>query len=82
MAETLAGFIQSRVEQNPGVRYIEVNQAGERVSRTLAELHRRALEILPTLLDRATAGESDVVLCFESALDFVPAAWACIYGGY
>ena len=82
MAETLADFIQSRVERNPGVRYVEINQAGERVSRILAELHRRALEILPALRDRAPSGESDVVLCFESVLDFVPAAWACIYGGY
>lgn len=82
VAENLAVFIQARVEQYPQVRCIEVNQAGERVSRTVLQLHRRALQILPMLRDSAMAGESDVVLCFESALDFVPAAWACIYGGY
>ena len=41
-----------------------------------------ALEILPQLRKRALAGESDIVLCFESVLDFIPAAWACICGGY
>ena len=39
-------------------------------------------QILPMLQDHARAGKSDIVLCFASALDFVPAAWACIYGGY
>ena len=81
-AEDLAGFIQARIKQNPGGRCIEVNDAGERDSRTFAELHRRALQILPLLQEQATAGECDIVLCFASALDFVPAAWACIYGGY
>jgi acyl-CoA synthetase (AMP-forming)/AMP-acid ligase II/acyl carrier protein len=79
---TLAGFIHSRVEQNPAVRYIEIAHTGERVSRTLADLHSRALAILRMLRDHVTAGETDIVLCFASALDFIPAAWACVYGGY
>lgn len=80
--DSLAGFIHARVQQNPEVRCIEVDEAGERSSRTVTELHRRALEILPVLRERVTAGKSDVVLCFSSALDFIPAAWACIFGGY
>ena len=80
--QTLRAFIQLRVQQNPDVKYIEVNQAGDQVATTFADLHSRALQILASLLDCARAGESDIVLCFDSALDFIAAAWACIYGGY
>ena len=62
--------------------FVEINQAGERSSQTTAELYLRAREILPQLRKHASAGESDIVLCFESVLDFIPAAWACICGGY
>ena len=79
---TLSSLLLSRIGQNPDSRFIEISQTGERATRTTAELHRRTLEILPQLRQRALAGHSDVVLCFENVLDFIPAAWACICGGY
>jgi acyl-CoA synthetase (AMP-forming)/AMP-acid ligase II/acyl carrier protein/thioesterase domain-containing protein len=79
---TLASLLLSRIDQNPDSQYFEIDQAGQRASQTTAEIYRRAMEILPQLRKRALAGESDIVLCFESVLDFIPAAWACICGGY
>ena len=79
---TLSSLLLSRIDQNPDSRFIEIYQTGERATQTTAELHRRTLEILPQLRQRALAGDSDVVLCFENVLDFIPAAWACICGGY
>jgi acyl-CoA synthetase (AMP-forming)/AMP-acid ligase II/acyl carrier protein len=81
-APTLAAFIRGRVLQNPTQRYIEADQAGADVSSSVGELHRRGLQILAALRDSADPAEADIVLCFASALDFIPAAWACIYGGY
>ena len=75
-------LLVSRIDQNPDSQYIEIDQAGERASKTTAQLYRQALKILPQLGKRARAGESDIILCFENALDFIPAAWACIYGGF
>ena len=63
-------------------RFVEIDHAGGHASQTTAQLYLRALEILPSLRQHASAGESDIVLCFESVLDFIPAAWACICGGY
>jgi len=80
--DTLSSLLLSRVEQNQDSRYIEISHAGERTSQTTAELYREALEILPQLRKHASAGQSDIVVCFESVIDFIPAAWACICGGY
>jgi acyl-CoA synthetase (AMP-forming)/AMP-acid ligase II/acyl carrier protein len=82
VAPTLAAFIRSRVLQNPTQRYIEADHAGAGASSGVGELHRRALQILAALRDSVDPAEADIVLCFASALDFIPAAWACIYGGY
>ena len=32
-------------------------------------------------LKQSSADGSDIVLCFECALDFIPATWTCVYGG-
>src|SRR5262245_61392061 len=79
---TLSGLLLSRIDRNRNSRLIEINQAGERDSQTTAQLYVRSLEILGDLRKCASASESDIVLCFESVLDFIPAAWACICGGY
>ena len=46
---TLSSLLLSRIDRNPDSRFIEIDQAGERASRTTAELYLRALEILPQL---------------------------------
>ena len=79
---SLSSLLLSRIDQNQCSRFIEISQNGERATRTTAELYRRALEILHQLRQRALADNFDVVLCFENVLDFIPAAWACICGGY
>jgi acyl-CoA synthetase (AMP-forming)/AMP-acid ligase II len=79
---TLSSLLLSRIDQNPDSQYIEIDQAGQRASKTAAQLYSRAMKILPQLQKRAITGKSDIVLCFESVLDFITAAWACIFGGY
>ena len=79
---TLSSLLLARIDRNPDSRFIEISQTGERATRTTAELYRRALAILLQLRQRALADDSDVVLCFDNVLDFIPAAWACICGGY
>jgi len=78
----LARVIRSFADKYPGGRFTEIDQAGQRISVSNAKLYHRALEILHELQEQTPADPSDIVLCFESALDFVPAAWACIFGGY
>ena len=78
----LSSLLLSCIDRNKDSRFVEINQAGGRSSQTTAQLYVRAREILPHLRQHASAGKSDIVLCFESVLDFIPAAWACICGGY
>ena len=78
----LSRLLLSCIDRNKDSRFVEINHAGGHASQTTAQLYLRALEILPSLRQHASAGESDIVLCFESVLDFIPAAWACICGGY
>ena len=78
----LSSLLLSCIDRNKDSRFVEINHAGDHASQTTAQLYLRAREILPHLRKHASAGESDIVLCFESVLDFVPAAWACICGGY
>ena len=78
----LSSLLLSCIDRNKDSRFVEINHAGGHASQTTAQLYLRAREILPSLRQHASAGESDIVLCFESVLDFIPAAWACICGGY
>ena len=78
----LSRLLLSCIDRNKDSRFVEINQAGGHDSQTTGQLYLRALEILPSLRQRASAGKSDIVLCFESVLDFIPCAWACIFGGH
>jgi len=78
----LSSLLKSRIDLNPHARFVEVTQAGARVTRTTSEFYQQALKILPQIRQHASADKSDIVLCFESVLAFIPAAWACIFGGY
>lgn len=78
---SLGDAVRSRINQFPNGRYIEVDQFGHQRSAGYVDLYRRALEILSYLKQNASSN-SNIVLCFESALDFIPATWACILGGF
>lgn len=80
--KTLAGLVLRRVARSPDGAFIEFDQAGRCSSRSAAELHQRALQILAALKAEPNASQSDIVVCFERVLDFIPAVWACIYGGF
>ena len=79
MPTRLAGFLHSRVEQKS--EFWEIDASGQRTARTTADLHDKALEI-SNKVKQSVPRQSHLVLCFESALDFIPAAWASVYGGY
>lgn len=77
-----AGFVRSFAAQYPENTFTEISRTGERVSLTNAELYGMAIELLLDLQATASPDEADIVLCFESALDFTAAVWACVLGGY
>lgn len=79
---SLAALLRDRINENATARYIEVDHGGQRTSATVPELDRKSAAILQKLQGCAPANQSDIVLCFERVLDFVPAAWACILGGF
>jgi acyl-CoA synthetase (AMP-forming)/AMP-acid ligase II/acyl carrier protein len=82
VAEDLASFIRNRVNAYPDLVYTEIDRSGEHDSVAIAELHRRAQRMLARLNKLARPEDAAIVVCAESVLDFIPAVWACIYGGY
>lgn len=60
--------------------YIEVDRRGVETSASVRALYVRATAVLETL---RTVGDlnTPVVICVQSVLDYVPTAWACVFGG-
>jgi acyl-CoA synthetase (AMP-forming)/AMP-acid ligase II/acyl carrier protein len=79
---TLAGYLRSCITANANKRCIEIDHAGRRASKTFAELDAQSTSLQPLLRRDVRAAQSHVILCFESVLDFVPAVWAGVLGGY
>lgn len=79
---TISDLLLASAKQNAAVRLVEIDHAGKPHAASVAELSRRSRAIQHALGERAEPGERDVVLGFERALDFVPAIWASIHGGY
>jgi acyl-CoA synthetase (AMP-forming)/AMP-acid ligase II/acyl carrier protein len=78
---TFAALLQSRGGNHPTHRYIEIDHEGRQTWLSLAEQQERAWTLLALLCERGIEPRSDVVLCFESVLDLIPAMWACfLYG--
>lgn len=82
LPDTLTDAILAAIKHRPDSIYTEIDKNGQHRSVNVVDMHHLALEILSTLDKNAPAGRSDIILCFESVLDFIPAAWACIFGGY
>lgn len=75
----LAQRIIAGCEQHPQATLIEYGFDGEPWHMTSRELHARAWRICSEL---STVDASlPLILCFERAIDYVPAAWAAVFGG-
>lgn len=62
--------------------FTEIDRSGHQTSVSTSQMYREALDILCTLQSAIPADRGEVVLCYENVLDFIPAAWACVLGGY
>jgi len=79
-AEVLEGRAQ-RTPDCAAVQFIDFNEGGERlVSRSYAQLDRRARAIAARLCARLKPGDR-AVLVHEPGLDFVEAFFGCLYAG-
>lgn len=78
---TLTALIDEGIASHPEGSIVEINGGGALVRVGYAALHARALDIL-AYLRRRVSQQDTVVLCFDSVLDFIPAVWACVYGGF
>jgi acyl-CoA synthetase (AMP-forming)/AMP-acid ligase II len=78
----LQAAIRSRIRQFSDATYINIDLEGQLETERVSDIFGRALVIQNELAQLAVPGEHDVVLCMESALDLVPAAWACIFGSH
>jgi acyl-CoA synthetase (AMP-forming)/AMP-acid ligase II/acyl carrier protein len=77
----LADALEQRINRFPGAEYTEVDWSGRRLSAPLDSLLVRAKQFADDIQECAPLSDSDILLCFEDALDFVPAFWACVLAG-
>ena len=75
---TLDEFLSRTLFEGAGNRLVEIDRTGHHESRTVAQMAADAQRLAAEL---TAAPPGDVVLAFFSALDFVPAAWACLLTG-
>src|SRR3954467_11617050 len=78
---SLPEAIRLRVNQFSAATCIEIDGKAQHTA-CVADLFDRASIIENELAQLGEPGQHDVVLCLESALDLVPAAWACIFADY
>ncbi len=72
--DILAEQIRDSVEKYPDASLIELRADGASIQTTSRALHERALRICRQIA--SIDPEVPLILCFEHAVDFVPAAWA------
>jgi len=80
--DTLAGTVLMSIMNYPHSTYTEISREGLQNSSKVMDMYDSALEILRELQSKADKEHVDIILCFTSVLDYIPAAWACIFGGY
>jgi len=78
---TLADYIRELVRRNPQGRYVEIDGTGRTRTRTYDALFRQACYLSRLIDSQQNDSAQSILVCFESILDFVPAAWACLFTG-
>jgi acyl-CoA synthetase (AMP-forming)/AMP-acid ligase II/acyl carrier protein len=80
--DTLAEYVVTLARANPNGVFTEIGFDGGERSRTYGELFEDASKLSAATRElRPKAGEF-AVLCFETAIDYIPAAWACLLNGF
>ena len=80
--KTVAAALAARVVQCPDGRLRTYSVGGGHRSESYLELWQRAALIAAGLRESGVRPGCPVVLLIEDAVDFVPAFWACIRGGF
>lgn len=76
--QSMARYVCELVARNPDGRYRETDRWGNSHTSTFSELLNKARHLASLLRTRKSDATGQVVICFESVLDFVAAAWACL----
>ena len=82
LPDTLSGLLKHFVTAMPHGRLVEVTLDGRLGSARHDEMYRQAVSLARHLDAVGTSPDATLILCFQSVLDFVPAAWAAIIGNY
>lgn len=77
--DNLAEQIRDGVTKYPDASLIELTPEGRSIQTTSRRLHERALNVCEQIA--SIPPEVPLILCFERAVDFVPAAWAATFLG-
>ena len=77
----LAAVVAARAVECGNQFYVEVDMRGVESSVLVSTLYERAWGLVPLLESAVSNDAAAVVVCVESVLDYVPAAWACIFSG-
>jgi acyl-CoA synthetase (AMP-forming)/AMP-acid ligase II/pimeloyl-ACP methyl ester carboxylesterase/acyl carrier protein len=79
---TIAACLEARVAACPDGAFYSYQISGEHRSQTYQQTWQRSASIAAGLAAVGRPANSPIVLLIEDIIDFVPAFWACLRGGY
>ena len=80
--DTLAEYITTLVRQAPDGVFTEIAFDGTERSRTYGDLFEEAQHIADSIAAQRPGADAFALLCFDTVIDYVPAAWACLLNNY
>ena len=80
--DTLSEYIAALVGANSDGIFTEIGSDGVERSRTYAELFADARNLAARIEAFRPAPDQFALLCFETVIDYIPAAWACLLNGF
>ena len=80
--DTFAEYVAALVMANPDGVFTEIRFDGAERSRTYGELFEDAKRLAAVIGTLRPKDDEFALLCFETVIDYVPAAWACLLNGY
>lgn len=80
--DTLAAYVAALVETNSSGVFTEIGFDGVERSRSYRELFEDARRIAAGISAFRPRDDDFALLVFETVIDYVPAAWACLLNGF
>jgi acyl-CoA synthetase (AMP-forming)/AMP-acid ligase II/acyl carrier protein len=80
--KTLAEYVTTLVDTNAKGVFTEIALDGTERSRTYGELFEDARKLSLRIQKLRPNADEFAVLCFETVIDYIPAAWACLLNGF